>query len=57
MLRQGSGWLVVEFGDGQDKQVERLIERAGSYQNVNRFREHTDSFVASIAAQRTDRLS
>jgi release factor glutamine methyltransferase len=56
MLRQGSGWLVVEFGEGQDKQVAHLIERSGSYQNLNTFRERTNRFVASIAVQRSRQL-
>lgn len=52
LLRPDAGWLVVEFGMDQDKQVRRLIERAGSYQSLHEFREHTERFVACIAARR-----
>lgn len=52
MLRPGLGWLIVEFGEGQDRQVKRLMERSQYYDALREYREHSDRFVACIAAQR-----
>ena len=52
MLRPGSGWLVVEFGEGQERQVRRLIERSQVYDATREYREYGDRFVATLEAQR-----
>jgi release factor glutamine methyltransferase len=52
LLRAGSGWMIVEFGDGQDRQVRRLAERSGHFGAIEEFREASGTFVACIAACR-----
>ncbi len=52
LLRAGRGWLVLEFGQGQDRQVRRLLERSGGYVDLHEFREASGSFVACLAARR-----
>lgn len=51
MLRTG-GVLVMEFGEGQDRQVRKIVERAGGYVELTDFKESTDTFVACLAARR-----
>jgi release factor glutamine methyltransferase len=51
-LRAGSGWLVLEHGEGQDKAVQRLVERTRAYDDARPLRCHEDRFVAAIAARR-----
>jgi release factor glutamine methyltransferase len=51
LLRPGSGWLVCELGEGQDRQVVRLVERAGEYEPARTFASEA-GFVACVAARR-----
>jgi release factor glutamine methyltransferase len=52
LLRPGSGWLVVEFGEGQAPQVRRLIDRSARYAELAEYSESSDTFVACVAARR-----
>ena len=52
LLRTGSGWLIMEFGEGQDRQVRRLVERSGHFGATEEFRERNGTFVACVAACR-----
>lgn len=49
VLRTG-GVLVMEVGEGQDRQVRKLFERAG-YVDITDFKAHTGTFVAGLAAR------
>ncbi len=51
VLRPNAGWLMVEVGEGQQEQMERLLQRAGGYDRVTTFRERTDQYVACVAAR------
>ena len=51
VMRANAGWLVVEVGEGQKEQMQRLLQRAGGYGQVTEFRERTDQFVACVAAR------
>jgi release factor glutamine methyltransferase len=53
VMRPNAGWLVVEVGEGQHEQMQRLLQRAGGYGQVTEFRERTDRFVACVAARLT----
>jgi release factor glutamine methyltransferase len=47
----GSSWLMVEVGEGQQEQMQRLLRRAGGYDQITEFRERTDHYVACVAAR------
>ena len=51
VLRANAGWLMVEVGEGQQEQMQRLLQRAGGYDRVTEFRERTDQYVACMAAR------
>ena len=51
VMRANAGWLVVEVGEGQREQMQRLLQRAGGYGQVTEFRERTDQYVACVAAR------
>lgn len=51
VMRANTGWLVVEVGEGQQEQMQRLLQRAGGYARVTEFRERTDQYVACVAAR------
>jgi len=51
VMRANGGWLVVEVGEGQHEQMQRLLQRAGGYGQVTEFRERTDQFVGCVAAR------
>jgi methylase of polypeptide subunit release factors len=51
VLRANAGWLMVEVGEGQQEQMQRLLQRAGGYDRVTEFRERTDQYVACVAAR------
>ncbi len=53
LLRPGEGLLVMEFGEGQDRQVRKLVERVHGYEDLREYRESGDRFVAGISARRT----
>jgi release factor glutamine methyltransferase len=51
VLRAQVGWLMTEVGEGQQEQMQRLLQRAGGYDRVTEFRERTDQYVACVAAR------
>jgi release factor glutamine methyltransferase len=53
MLRPSTGWLITEVGNGQHEQMNRLLTRSGGYDQISTFREHTDQYIACVAARLT----
>lgn len=51
-LKPGRGWLVVEHGEGQERAVRSLVERARAYDEARPHECHEGRFVAAIAARR-----
>jgi release factor glutamine methyltransferase len=51
VMRANAGWLMVEVGEGQQEQMQRLLKRAGGYDQITEFRERTDQYVACVAAR------
>src|ERR1039458_3797862 len=41
VMRANAGWLMVEVGEGQQEQMQRLLKRAGGYDQITEFRERT----------------
>jgi release factor glutamine methyltransferase len=53
MLRRG-GWLVCELGLGQDKQLQRVFERAGGYDRIELAND--DTGAARVVAARREEM-